>query len=246
MKKKRKIIKTLFILIFLSPFLTGYSQDDAASTTSGTFVYGLHAGGNVSTFYSQPHTGIIPGLTGGIHARYGFNSSLSVQAELNYVEQGGRLLRITNPDQLGTAPIFLNQVEDRKDKIYEIEFPLLLTFDIHLGNGTLRLLAGPSIAYTIYAGSNVETTAQFPGSGVMYATFSDNEDITKSIEPFQYNISGGLAFEFPVLSNKSMTIDFRYRYTINAIYPGYSYLGIAEVSSDLHAYGVSATIGFNF
>ena len=245
MKKKRKITKTFLILTFLTLFISGYSQDDATSTPLGSFVYGLHAGSNVSSFYGQPHTGIITGLTGGLQARYGFNSSLGIQSELNYIEQGGRLLRITNPDQLGTDPRYDYLVEDRKSKVYEIELPLLLTYDIHLSNGTVRLLAGPSVAYTIYAGSNVETTAQLPGN--MYVTFSsNNQNITNSIEPFQYNISGGLAFEFPVLSNKSMTIDFRYRYTINAIYPAYSYLGIFDVSSDLHAYGVSATIGFNF
>ena len=246
MEKKRKIAKAFFILTFLIPFISGYGQEDATSTstTSGKFAYGLHVGGNVSTFYGQPHTGFIPGLTGGIHAGYGFNSVLGIQSELNYLEQGGRLLKITNPDQLGTYPQFDNQVDDQSSKIYEIELPLLLTFDLHAGNGTIRFLVGPSVAYTIYAESNTETTALLPGN--LYATFSSNETITKSIEPFQYNISGGLAFEFPFLSDKSLSFDFRYRYTINAIYPGYSYLGIAATSGNLHAYGVSATIGFNF
>ncbi len=247
MKKKCKIIKTFLILALLTIFISGYSQEDVASTSTTpiALVYGLHAGGNVSTFYGQPHTSFIPGLTGGIHARYGFNSSISVQAELNYVEQGGRLLKITNPDQLGSFPLFDNQVDDQTIKIYEIEFPLLFAYDFHLSNATIRLLIGPSVAYTFYTGSNTETTAQFPGS-VLYATFSSNENLTKSIEPFQYNASGGLAFEFPFLSDKSITFDFRYRYSINAIYPAYSYLGIAAASSDLHAYGVSATIGINF
>ena len=107
-------------------------------------------------------------------------------------------------------------------------------------------MAGPTFEYVMHAGNRIQTTAMYPSSPSVFTTFSDEENITNEISRFIYNAAGGFSLEVPFVSETSLFIDLRYRYSINEVYKGYSYLGIVGAGSNLRQHSISINLGLNF
>jgi hypothetical protein len=116
-------------------------------------------------------------------------------------------------------------------------------YSLKVGSSKVNLMAGPGVAWVMHAGSKIETTARYPSSPSVYTTFSDEENITGSIAPFVYNAIGGISVEFPFMGETSLYFDVRYRYSINDVYKGYSYLGIKSTAGDLNQQSLTICLG---
>jgi hypothetical protein len=242
--KQVQIVGILILFLTVQSFSNLIRSQETTTTSSGGFNYGVHVGITGSNFTNeQPGRSIVVDYTAGIHGKYSFSESFGVQGELNYLEQGGGLIRITDPEQLGTNPIFDYKVEDQKVSIRSLELPIVMMYSFGVGSSKINLMAGPGVAWVFHAGSKIETTARYPSYPSVYTTFSDEENITENITPFIYNAVGGLGIEFPFIGETKLYLDVRYRYSINDVYNGYSYLGIEGVSADLNQQSLTINLG---
>lgn len=237
-----KIVKSLlFLAIVLSGSLV-YGQDDS---TIG-LRYGVRLGGVAGYFgEEQPHTGAKLGFTIGGVVEYGISPNLSLQAEPAYMQQGGKFLRFIDDTRFGNdETIFSRYVSNSNITVHAIDLPILAKYKIaKIGDVQLNVMAGPSVAYTLYASDSFERTYTF---GSTFSTINGFQIVTSQYQPFQLAATGGVGGEVSLGGTKRLLIDLRYRYGITPVKKGYSYIGLYDVQGDLRTHAVYFTLGLGF
>ena len=179
---------------------------------------------------------------GGAFVNYSFNEDMAVQLEAGYFQQGGRLLNIYVPDYIGNPSWYQANVKNKESIMHNIEVPVLFKYSYGLSGFTLNGFIGPSFGYNMHTGVKKEGTI-VDQQGAPH-TYTGEENITNNMEKIQYSATVGIGIEVPVSDSYYILVDVRYRYGINSVYNGYSYLDITEIQGDLKNNTLYFTLGF--
>lgn len=210
-----------------------------------TISYGAKAGVAVSTFSNeQPHTGERIGYTLGGFVTYALSPEFTIQGELNYLQQGGTLLTYTDETRFG-APYNFATVHQTHSRVtlHNLEVPVLAQYKVPFFDLPVKVYAGPSIAYTLKATDNFERTGYTTTQLIVTAT--GKEDVTSQYQSFQFGVIGGFGIYVPV-GEKSLVVDFRYRYGITPARSDYSYITLNNTEESIRTNTLSFTVGWIF
>ena len=269
---RRKIVPLLVLFAFLlagNP-LIAQEDDSESSGASGGIISNMDFGGKFGATLSQftdqqPYTNNAQGYTGGAFVRYGFSELFALQLEANYSQQGGRITNFSVPEYYGFGDYnwywdydneknvqrfdestwYEMKVENQYVRMHNLEVPLLAQFTFNLEGTRLKLNLGPAFSYNMHSGILSEGTA-FGSYTDEFHTYTGEENISSVINTYEYAAIGGIGFEFDVSDNLFMTIDARYKYGINPVYEGYSYIGIPQIQGDLKNRSLYFTLGLGF
>jgi hypothetical protein len=207
--------------------------------------YGGKFGTTISQFTNQqPHTNINQGITAGGFIGYNINDKMAVQLELSFMQEGGQLLRVENPDDLNYSTWYNLKVENQDVTLNNLDIPVLFKYSYPLSSVKIYANLGAAMGYTIHAGTQYETTV-YTETGSFH-TYTSEENITSKIEKINFGIVAGLGFEIPVFTKNYILIDARYRYGLMPVYKGHSYVGLPQVTGDLNNNTMYITLGFGF
>ena len=234
-----------FLGIICLYFADSTSAQEAGNTTSQGIHFGGKFGTTVTQFTNQqPHTTVKQGITVGGFAGYSFNDNMAIQLELNYLQEGGRLLNFDAPWDLSHDTWYDLKTVNQNVTLHNLDIPLLFKYSYSLGASKVFAVAGPALGVNFHSGIKHETTI-FTETGSIH-TYTGEENITKSIERYNVGITAGIGFEIPVFSNNYIIIDARYRYGMMPVYKGYSYRGIPQITGDLKNNTMYFTVGLGF
>lgn len=242
----KKAMCFLFLLPFVFLFSQTHAQENKQESNGGAGLslrYGGKFGTTLSSFTNQqPYTNQAQGITAGGFVRYGLTESLSVQLEINYFQQGGRLTKFDVPSMYGSADWYDLEASNQYLRMHNIEVPLLAQYKYSFDKLDVIGHFGPSFGYNMHSGVRSEQTAF--NSGIYLRNYTEEKDITSKINAFQYSITAGISLEYPLIKNIALSVDGRYRYGLNSVYDGYSYIGIPQVQGDLINHSTYFSIGF--
>lgn len=241
------IVSLLFLLVFIltGSTLNAQNEDAESETTASPIQIGAKFGTTLSQFTDQqPYTNNAQGLTAGAFVRYGFSDLFALQLEASYSQQGGRLTNYDVPDYYGLTDTWYDmKAENRYLRMHNIEVPLLAQFSFKMNDTRLKLNLGPAFSYNLHSGILAEGTVF---SDNEFHTYTGEENISSVINSYEYSAIGGIGFEFDVSDNLFLTVDARYKYGINPVYEGYSYIRIPQIQGDLQNHSMYFTLGFGF
>ncbi len=242
-----KIIPLLVLIAFiLAGTPLSAQEDDSESEGSDLPInFGGKFGTTLSQFTDQqPYTNNAQGYTAGAFVRYNFSQLFSLQLEVNYSQQGGRITNFDVPEYYGLEDKWYDmKVENRYLRMHNLEVPLLAQFSFNLQDTRLKLNLGPAFSYNMHSGILTEGTVF---SSKEFHTYTGEENVSSIINSYEYSAIGGIGFEFDVSDDLFMSIDARYKYGINPVYEGYSYIGIPQIQGDLKNHSLYFTLGLGF
>jgi hypothetical protein len=242
----KKAMCFLFLLPFVFLFTQTYAQENNQES-SGSSGLDLRFGGKFGTTLSsftnqQPYTNQAQGLTAGGFVRYGLTDALTVQLEVNYFQQGGRLTNFDVPSMYGSIDWYDMEVSNQYLRMHNIEVPLLAQYTLTFNKLSVVGQLGPSFGYNVHSGVISDQTAF--NTGAYPRNYSDEKNVTSKINALQYSITAGISIEYPLIKDIALSLEGRYRYGLNSVYDGYSYLSIPQVQGDLQNHSTYFSIGF--
>lgn len=254
MKNQNKIFRNSLFLISLLLFAFSVSaQEVTGNEASGNAVtgkkiqFGIKVGTTLSKFSAeQPHTNFKPGLIAGGFVSYKLSNLLALQLEPSYMQQGGNLISVFDPNLLSyTDYPFAIEVKDQKITFHNIDIPLLLKAEKNILGLNVFAVAGPTLGLNFYSKTENNVSARSNGYLPVYYDFYQEDNITSNINFLQYGVVGGIGFNTPI-GKHTLIVDMKYRYGLNKTYKGFSYLEIPQVQGDLKTNSFYITLGFGF
>ncbi|MGE0089169.1 MAG: porin family protein [Bacteroidales bacterium] len=242
---KKLLYRKLFLgalLFFISGTMFAQESESSGGGFLNNLKYGIKFGTTISEFTNQqPHTNSIQGITGGGFLNYVFNDKMALQLEASYFQQGGRVLDIYIPTYVGNDSWYSINIKNKEIVMHNIEVPVLFKYSIGISGFKLNGFIGPSFGYNLHTGVTKEGTIIDEYGGPH--TYTGEENITNNMEKIQYSATAGIGIELPVSDKFYILIDARYRYGINSVYNGYSYLEVTEIQGDLKNNSMYFTLG---
>lgn len=234
------MIRSLVLILFLSITIAVSAQDDEAR-----YSYGAKGGIAVSSFSNNvPHTGSRVGFMIGAFGTYVLNPTLTLQTEINYLQQGGTLLTYRDETRFGAPANFftVNQTHSNVT-LHTIEIPIMVQYQIPISDLPVKVYAGPSASYLLSATDNFERTGE-TSTGLL-VTATGREEVKSLYESFQFGINAGLGFYIPY-GGKTIFLDARYRYAVTPSRSYYSYITLNGTDEKIRSNAVSFSVGLIF
>ena len=177
--------KRLVVLLCAGLFYSAciFGQDETASSGgSRELHFGAKVGTTISSFTDQqPHTDIKQGIIVGGFASFYFDDNMAVQGEVNYLQQGGKLIEFEIPGDIGKDTWYASKVHNNSITIHTVDIPVLFKYSYPLGDVNVSLNVGPTIGINYFTSINNETTV-FTDVGAMH-TYTGESDISDNIVP---------------------------------------------------------------
>ncbi|MEK6481463.1 porin family protein [Catalinimonas sp. 4WD22] len=236
----------LFTIVAWSITTSSMAQESGETDNSSpqAIKYGVRAGLTSSGFYHQDltqhkHTGSITGVTVGGFVTYSPISLLDVSLEVLYMQQGGARTQLRN-SAVDESPI----ATTANTYLHNLEVPLLLKFNIPGISTTIKpqLIVGPALGYNITSIESQDISFQY---GDQFATGSGKEDVRSDFRSLQYGAYAGAGIEIPMGANE-LSVDFRYRYGVNAINNGMDITNLIGDVTDVRTNSYMITLGMSF
>lgn len=242
LKFKKLIHRQLYLLLCVMLFAPVDLVAQELSSGEGIEIsYGVKLGTTFNQFSRhQPHTSMSMGLTGGLYATYAITPELGVQIEANYLENGGKLVTFDMPNLVSKESWYDMKVQNHNVVIRTLDIPLLAKYSYEVSGAKLSALFGASLGWNIKSGYDSEITTFTEVD--QFHTYKGEQDVTDIIEKLGYSLTGGVSFEIPV-SSYSLSLEARYRYGLNPVFKGYSYLGIPQVQGNMYSNSFTITLG---
>lgn len=244
----RKINKTAFLLTCLGGLLflsINLSAQEEQSASTNLFSYGIKVGGTLSSFsQEQPYSNEIAGLAVGLYANYSLSEKIALQLEINYNQEGGRLLSFDIPENTGQQTWYTTKIENNKVRLHNLNFPVLFRYNFKLQNYKVYTVLGPNLSVNLK--SVLDSEGLIIPSDRGFVPFDQSSKISAKIENFAYAISGGVGIELPLNNNKHLLVDFRLKYGLSDVYKGYSYVKLLQNSDHLKNSSLTVSIGYGF
>ena len=233
----------LFGLFVLQPEV--FTQETPESTGGGmSLKFGVKVGATISSFDNQqPHNNLMAGFAGGGFVAYPINSTMEVQAEALFAQEGGRLLYFDEPNLIGQDYWYVISVENERVVINMLNVPVLFKYHMPMGNTKLSFVVGPNFGYRIHAKAQKEVTV-FTESGSFH-TYTETDNLTSNIERYSLAATAGAGVEIDA-GGYTLILEGRYKYGITPVFKSYSYVGIPQISGDLNCHSVIITLGIGF
>jgi opacity protein-like surface antigen len=244
---RREYIYILFLGITYLAFADKTIAQESVSGSSllKDMYYGGKFGTTISQFTNQqPHTSVKQGITLGGFAGFNFNDKMTVQLELNYLQEGSQLLSVEHSWDLSNSSWIEIKTDNQNVTLHNLDIPLMFKYSYPLGTSKIFVVVGPALGINFHSGIKHETTILTEIGSV--STYTGEENITSKIERYNVGITAGIGFEVPVFTSNYLLFDLRYRYGMMPVYKGYSYRGLPQITGDLQNNTMYITIGFGF
>jgi len=243
-KFKKAIISLKLLGVFLLSSTT-LSAQEAQSSTTNLFSYGVKAGGTLSSFsQEQPHSNKIAGIAVGLFTNYSLSNRIALQFEINYNEEGGRLLSFDIPENTGKQTWYTTKINNNKVCLHNLNIPLLFRYNFRFQNYRVYSVLGPNLSINLK--SVVEDEGLIIPSDGGFIPFNQSTEISAKIENFTYSVSGGMGIEIPLNNTKYLVFDVRLKYGLTNVYKGYSYVKLLQNSDHLKNNSLTVSIGYGF
>ncbi|WP_262510936.1 porin family protein [Pedobacter cryoconitis] len=174
----------------------------------------------------QPQTGQNTGYTAGISVNYKLVKEISLQLEVNALQQGGSMIRFKDDTRLDLPESFeTKNVKNSSYKLNSIEIPLLLNYTFKIKPlWKPSVYAGGSYAYTYNVNESYQKTGNLlPGEDII-ATVSDSQNATNLFNASRFNLIVGANLKLPLTSRFLLLIDMRYLNGLSSARDKYSYM----------------------
>ncbi len=211
--------------------------------------YGAKVGMTNSYFDDEQPNGNAMGLTAGAFVKYPLSDALAVQAEVNYLQQGGILTQDIVPHNYGYFFSYDSYGYSKVSNvtIHNLEIPVMAKYALPFASDiSPSIFVGPSIALRLGATENYEKViSSEPGSMYYYTSqqIAEGYEVTgQSYEFFQFGINAGLSSEIG-MGSKVFVVDMRYRYGILPVKVGYSPLKANYYMGDIRSHSVVFSLG---
>jgi len=249
-----------FCVYFLAFFLTLSLTDIAAAqqvaehkknntppdSLKNRFEIGINGGLSLNQFTKgQPHTSLNTGYTAGLSLNYKLFNHISLQVEVNSLQQGGRLLRFLDDTSLGLPESFeTKNVTNSSYALNSIEIPLLINYTFKIKpTWAPTIYVGGSYAHTYNVTENYQKTGDLlPGEDII-VTASGSRNVTSSFNGGRINLIFGANIKLPLTSRLLLLIDMRYLEGLTSAVDNYSYMSKIGFGSALRTNSFLSKVG---
>jgi len=243
-------IANIFLLTFASiTFLTNVAiaqNKEAQDSLKNRIEIGAAGGFSLNQFTTgQPHTGSNMGYAAGLSVNYKLYKDISVQLELNSLQQGGRMIRFKDDTRIGLPESFeTKNVTNSSYTLNSIEVPLLINYTFKIKpSWKPSAYIGASYAYTFNVTERYQKTGNLlPGEDII-ATVSDSQNATSSFNASRLNFIIGANLKLPLTSKLLLLLDMRYLNGLTPAREHYSYMDKIGFGSDIRTNSFLSKIG---
>jgi hypothetical protein len=234
-----------FIATAQSPLKVPVSNKTIGSDSS-RFELGIAAGASFNDFTKgQPHTSSNNGFTGGFSINYKLYKNFSIQLEVNYLQQGGRMLLFKDDTRIGLPENLDNKnVTNSSFKLNTLDVPVLLNYSFKT-----KQTWKPSIYLGGSYGNTFNTTESYqktgdllPGEDII-ATVSGTRNVTSEFNSSRINFIAGANLKLPLTSRLLLLIDMRYLNGLTPAREHYSYMDKIGFGSNIRTNSFLTRIG---
>jgi hypothetical protein len=221
------------------------SSQTAVSDTS-RFELGIAAGASFNDFSKgQPHTSSNTGFTGGLSLNYKFYKNFSIQLEVNYLQQGGRMLLFKDDTRIGLPENLDNKnVTNSNFKLNTLDVPVFLNYSFKIKQAWKpSIYVGGSYGNTFNVTENFQKTGDLlPGEDII-ATVSGTRNATSEFNSSRISFIAGANLKLPLTSRLLLLIDMRYLNGLTPAREHYSYMDKIGFGSDIRTNAFLTRIG---
>lgn len=188
---------------------------------------GIAAGLSLNHFTKgQPQTGSNTGYIAGISVNYKLVNRISLQLEVNSLQQGGNMIRFKDDTRFDLPESFeTKNVKNSSYKLNSVEVPLLINYTFKIKPlWKPSVYVGGSYAYTYNVNENYQKTGNLlPGEDII-ATVSASQNATNLFNASRFNLIVGANLKLPLTSRLLLLIDMRYLNGLSSARDKYSYM----------------------
>lgn len=188
---------------------------------------GIAAGLSLNHFSKgQPQTGSNTGYTAGISVNYKLVKGISLQLEVNSLQQGGSMIRFKDDTRFDLPESFeTKNVKNSSYKLNSIEIPLLINYTFKIKPlWKPSIYVGGSYAYTYNVNESYQKTGNLlPGEDII-ATVTASQNATNLFNASRFNLIAGANLKLPLTSRLLLLIDMRYLNGLSSARDKYSYM----------------------
>lgn len=174
----------------------------------------------------QPQTGSNTGYTAGISVNYKLVKGISLQLEVNSLQQGGSMIRFKDDTRFDLPESFeTKNVKNSSYKLNSIEIPLLINYTFKIKPlWKPSIYVGGSYAYTYNVNESYQKTGNLlPGEDII-ATVTASQNATNLFNASRFNLIAGANLKLPLTSRLLLLIDMRYLNGLSSARDKYSYM----------------------
>lgn len=174
----------------------------------------------------QPQTGSNTGYTAGISINYKLIKEISLQLEVNSLQQGGSMIRFKDDTRYDLPESFeTKNVKNSSYKLNSIEIPLLINYTFKLKKlWKPSVYVGGSYAYTYNVNERYQKTGNLlPGEDII-ATVNASQNAGNLFNASRFNLIAGANLKLPLTSRFLLLIDMRYLNGLSSARDKYSYM----------------------
>nr|WP_260409385.1 porin family protein [Pedobacter cryoconitis] len=207
---------------------------------------GINGGLSLNQFTKgQPQTSSNTGYTAGLLINYRLPKNLSLQLEINALQQGGRMIRFKDDTRIGLPESFNSKnVKNSSYLLNSIEVPLLINYTFKIKpTWKPSVYLGGSYAYTYNVSEKYQKTGDLlPGEDII-ATVSGSQNATNLFNTSRFNLIVGANAKLPLIYKFMLLIDFRYLKGLTPARENYSYIEKTGFGSDIKTNSFLTRIG---
>lgn len=207
---------------------------------------GIAGGFSLNRFTKeQPQTGFNTGYTAGLLVNYKLVKDLSLQLEVNSLQQGGQLIRFKDDTRFDLPESFDSKnVKNSSYKLNSIEIPVLIQYTFKLKQSWKpSVYAGGSYAYTYNVTEKYQKTGDLlPGEDII-ATVSGSQNVTDMFNKTRFNLIVGANIKLPLVDRLMLLVDFRYLKGLSPAREDYSYMEKIGFGSNIKTNSFLSRIG---
>jgi len=222
------------------------NNNSAPDSLKKRFEIGINGGVSLNQFTKgQPHTSLNTGYTAGLSVNYKLFKNISLQLEVNSLQQGGRMLRFIDDTRIGLPESFeTKNVTNSSYALNSIEIPLLINYTFKIKpTWAPSIYVGGSYAHTYNVTENYQKTGDLlPGEDII-ATASGSRNVTSSFNGGRINLIVGANIKLPLTSRLLLLIDMRYLEGLTSAIDNYSYMSKIGFGSDLRTNSFLSKVG---
>ncbi|WP_158799671.1 outer membrane beta-barrel protein [Pedobacter sp. L105] len=247
-----RICSVFILTIFLTDIAAGQTVKEnnknnlAADSSKNRYEIGVSGGVSLNQFTKgQPHTSLNTGYTAGLSVNYKLFKNISVQLEVNSLQQGGRMLRFIDDTSIGLPESFeTKNVTNSSYVLNSIEIPFLINYTFKIKpTWAPSIYVGGSYAHTYNVTENYQKTGDLlPGEDII-VTASDSRNVTSSFNGGRINLIFGANIKLPLTSRLLLLIDMRYLEGLTSAIDNYSYMNKVGFGSNLRTNSFLSKIG---
>lgn len=235
------------LLLLLGVWAIAQQAPLAISQQLPRFQVGAAAGANLNFFTAeQPQTGFSAGINAGASVQYRLPHRFTAQVEVNYLQQGGQILRWKDDTRFGMPDLFtFKNVKNSYYTLHSLELPVLLKKSFFLSRlgWTPSVYAGGSVAFTLSATERYRKTGNMLEGEYIPATVTGYQDAQLQFEEYRYNGIVGAALEVPLSRNWSLQTDTRFLTGLTPALRKFSYVELAGFGTDVRSNTLLTRIG---